>query len=135
MARYRILPTILVLLLMIPVIEIFILIQASRWFGFGFTVTVLIFLALLGFYLIKSQGFAIIGQFRREISMGQVPTAPLLDGLMILASGLLLLIPGLLTDFMGLILLMPAVRLTLRKKLTGYLIKFFVPERFIRIRW
>ncbi len=135
MARYRIFPTILLLLLAIPIIEVFILIQVSRWLGFGVTLTALLFLSLLGFYLIKSQGFAIIGQIRRQISSGQVPTAALLEGLMILASGLLLLIPGLLTDFMGLILLLPAVRLTLRKKLTGLLIKFFVPERFIRIRW
>ena len=128
-------PKILVLLLVIPVLEMFLLIQTGRWLGFWPTLAILIFLSLLGLYLVKSQGFAVMARIREAISRGQVPTAPLMDGLMILASGLLLLIPGLLTDLMGLLLLIPSVRLMLRQRLAGYLIKLFVPGRITRIRW
>lgn len=128
-------PKILVLLLVIPVLEVFLLIQTGRWLGFWPTLAILTFLGLFGLYLVKSQGFAVMARIREAISRRQVPTAPLMDGLMILASGLLLLIPGLLTDFMGLLLLIPSVRLMLRQRLTGYLIKLFVPGRITRIRW
>lgn len=125
----------LVLLLVVPIIEMLILVETGRRFGFWATLGALVILGLVGIYLVRTQGFAVIGKIKQEISLGQVPTTSLLDGLLVLGSGLLLLTPGLLTDFVGLAILLEPVRRVLRQKLKNLILKSFLPGRLIRIRW
>lgn len=125
----------LVLLLVVPIIEMLILVETGRRFGFWATLGTLVILGLVGIYLVRTQGFAVIGKIKQEISLGQVPTTSLLDGLLVLGSGLLLLTPGLLTDFVGLAILLEPVRRVLRHKLKNLILKSFLPGRLVRIRW
>lgn len=127
-------PRFLALLLVIPLIELLIIIKTGKILGFWVTLSLLIILSLLGLILIKNQGFSTIRKIRYELSLGHVPTDSLLDGLFILASGLLLLVPGLLTDLIGLSIFFNPFRRYLRQRLKEYLIKCFVPKKIIVFR-
>lgn len=124
----------LILLLVIPVIEMFILIQAGKIFGFWTTLGILITLGVLGIYLIKSQGLAVFGEIKNELARGQVPTRYLLDALLIIISGALLLTPGLLTDLFGLLLLVPPLRLRVGQKIAHVIMRYVLPNMIYR-RW
>jgi len=124
-----------ILFLTVPVMEMLILIQTGKVLGFWPTLGLLIVLGLLGIYLVKSQGFMVFQRIRHEIARGQIPTSSLLDGLLVLVSGILLITPGLLTDLIGLAILVPPVRRLLREKLKRLVLKMFLPRTFLRIRW
>lgn len=66
--------------------------------------------ALLGSFLVRRAGLSVIGRFRRKIDQGQIPGRELSDGAAILVSGALLISPGFITDAIGFLLLVPAVR-------------------------
>lgn len=118
-----------------PIVEMLVIIETGRRFGFWFTLGALIVLGLLGLYLVKKQGFAVITKIKYEISLGHVPTDSLLDGLLILVSGLLLLTPGLITDLLGLLLLIDPLRIILRRKFIKYITKILLPGHLLKIKW
>ena len=68
----------------------------------------------VGAWLTRRQGLKALAAVRSDVEHGIVPAAGLLDGVLILAAGLLLLTPGLLTDTAGLLLLVPRVRTAIR---------------------
>ena len=94
----------------VPIIEIWLLIKAGRAFGALPTIALLLAVSLAGAWLSKSQGLRTVSAIRDELAIGQLPTARLLDGAMILAGGILLLTPGFFTDFLGLFFLIPYTR-------------------------
>ncbi|MBK0326025.1 FxsA family protein [Rhodobacteraceae bacterium F11138] len=96
--------------LMVPLIEIALFIQVGGLIGLWPTLAIVIFTAVLGTWLVRSQGRLAMGQLRRSFSELDDPTEPLAHGAMILLSGALLLTPGFFTDAVGFALLMPPVR-------------------------
>ena len=58
-----------------------------------------------------------MAKVQKSLNRGELPSSELLDGLFILAGGLLLLTPGLLTDLVGFFCLTPLARQPLKKKL------------------
>lgn len=98
------------LFLIVPIIEIYLLIKVGSWIGGIPTVASLIFLSLLGAYLMRTQGFRIIAEIRDQLSRGRLPAAQLLDGAMVFVGGVLLMTPGFFTDFLGIFFLVPATR-------------------------
>lgn len=100
----------LLLFVLIPLIELALLIQLGSWIGFWPTIALVVVTGTLGALLAKSQGMRVLRQIQVELSVGQVPTSRLLDGLMILIGGIVLLTPGLLSDVAGLLLLLPVTR-------------------------
>ena len=98
------------LFLIVPVIEIYLLIKVGSVIGGIPTVACLVFLSLLGAYLIRTQGFRVLSQIREELSRGRLPAAQLMDGAMIFVGGVLLMTPGFFTDFIGIFFLIPATR-------------------------
>ena len=106
------------LFLLIPVIEIYLLIQVGSVIGGLPTVAILLAISLAGAWLVRSQGFRILSELREELAQGRLPAAQLLDGALVLVGGLLLATPGFFTDFLGLFFLVPATR-TLIKRWLG----------------
>jgi UPF0716 protein FxsA len=98
------------LFLIVPVIEIYLLIEVGSLIGAIPTVAILLLVSLLGAYLVRSQGFRIFLQVREELARGRVPAAQLLDGALVLFGGVLLMTPGFFTDFLGIFFLIPATR-------------------------
>ncbi|MFQ5637838.1 MAG: FxsA family protein [bacterium] len=94
----------------IPLIELALLIELGQAIGLLNTISVVILTGVIGAYLARSQGFGIFHRIQTELAQGKIPGASLLDGVLVLAGGLLLLTPGLITDFFGFTLLLPFSR-------------------------
>ena len=100
----------LVLFLLVPLIEIALFIQIGGAIGVWYTLTIVVVTAVLGSWLVRSQGARELGNLRSSFSELRDPTEPLANGAMILFSGALLLTPGFFTDAVGFALLLPPVR-------------------------
>lgn len=96
--------------LLVPLIEIALFIQVGGAIGLWATLLIVILTAVIGTWLVRSQGLMAMGNLRQSFSNLQDPTEPLAHGAMILFSGALLLTPGFFTDALGFALLMPPVR-------------------------
>ena len=107
----------LLLFIGIPLLEITLFIQVGGAIGLGWTLAIVIFTAVLGAWMVRSQGAQAMLNLRSSFSTLQDPTEPLAHGAMILFSGALLLTPGFFTDFVGFSLLIPGVRTALYKYL------------------
>ena len=98
------------LFLLVPLIEIALFIQIGGLIGLFPTLAIVIITAVVGTYLVRSQGLAVLNQVRGSFEELNDPTEPLAHGAMILFSGALLLTPGFFTDAVGFALLVPGVR-------------------------
>lgn len=98
-----------------PLLELTLLIEVSGQIGLGSTLAIVIATGLLGAALAKNQGLGIVRRIQEEIAIGQLPAEALLDGVFILAGGLLLITPGLLTDACGFLCLIPSARKRLKE--------------------
>ncbi|MEK6215956.1 MAG: FxsA family protein [Boseongicola sp.] len=98
------------LFLIVPLIEIALFIQVGGFIGLWYTLLIVVLTAILGTYLVRSQGLAVLNQLRGSFEELRDPTEPLAHGAMVLFSGALLLTPGFFTDAVGFALMVPAVR-------------------------
>ncbi len=98
------------LLLFIPLIEVYLLIKVGALIGVIPTVALVVFTAVLGAQLMRHQGLATLARVQTLLARGELPTVPMLEGVVILVSGALLLTPGFLTDTLGFLGLIPPVR-------------------------
>ena len=100
----------LILFTLIPILELYVLIEAGRQIGVGATIGLIFLTGIAGALLARSQGFQFLNRMQQDLNDGRLPTAEILDGALILAGGLLLLTPGFCTDLLGFTLLSPATR-------------------------
>ena len=94
----------------IPIIEIFLLIEIGSMFGALTAVTLVILTGFLGAFLARMQGLQTLYRIQESLREGRMPSGELLDALLIVIAGLVLLTPGFLTDSAGFLLLIPATR-------------------------
>ncbi len=112
--------------LAVPLIEIALFIQVGGAIGLWPTLGIVVLTAILGTFLVKTQGALAMNNLRGSFSRLEDPSEPLAHGAMILVSGALLLTPGFFTDGVGFALLMPPVR----SAVFGYLRKRVKVQRF-----
>ena len=96
--------------LLVPLTEIYVLIQVGSVIGALSTVILVVFTAVLGAALIRAQGLATLARMRATMDRGEVPAMELLEGACLLVAGALLLTPGFVTDTVGFALLIPGLR-------------------------
>jgi UPF0716 protein FxsA len=106
---------------LVPIVEIWLLIQVGRVIGPFPTLATLLIISLVGAWLARSQGFRAIVAIRDELALGRLPAAHFLDGALILGGGILLLTPGFFTDLIGLFFLIPLTRACLKGWLSTWL--------------
>lgn len=104
---------ILLAFLCIPIAEIAVFIKAGQIIGLGWTLAVVVLTAVLGTALLRRQGLKVLAQTQQKLDRGELPVGELFDGICLLVAGALLLTPGFITDFVGLALFVPPVRLLL----------------------
>jgi UPF0716 protein FxsA len=110
----------------VPLVEIGLFIQVGGWIGLWPTLLIVVLTALLGTYLVRSQGIMAMNNLRGSFSRLEDPSEPLAHGAMILVAGALLLTPGFFTDAIGFSLLAPPIRAAL----IGYARKHIKVKRF-----
>ena len=120
MSRRRIPGWLLVVaFIIVPLIEIFVLIQVGQVIGPWWTILLLIADSILGTWLIKREGGRAWAALRTALNSGQMPARELADGALILIGGTLMLSPGFVTDLAGILLILPFTRPLARRALTG----------------
>ncbi|WP_293575056.1 FxsA family protein [Phaeobacter sp.] len=97
--------------LMVPILEIALFIQVGGTIGLWPTLAIVVMTAVLGTWLVRTQGRLAMGQLRNSFQQLNDPTEPLAHGAMILFAGALLLTPGFFTDAVGFALLVPKIRM------------------------
>ncbi|WP_168205467.1 FxsA family protein [Bythopirellula goksoeyrii] len=100
----------LLLFTLLPLTELWLLVQLSGVFGFWTTIAVVLATGIAGAALARWQGFQALNRMQSEMQQGMLPAKALGDGALILVAGLLLITPGVLTDIFGLSLLIPPLR-------------------------
>ena len=100
----------ILILIGIPLIEIYFLIEVGSEIGALRTIGLSVLTALLGTTLVRHQGFGVLMRVRETSDRGDVPALEMLDAALLLVAGLFLLLPGFLTDAAGFLLLIPPLR-------------------------
>jgi len=91
-------------------LEIYVLVTVGQAIGGLPTVLLVIVTALIGTTLLRQQGWSTMSKAQLSIAEGKTPALEMLEGVVILVSGVLLLTPGFITDGLGLLGLMPFTR-------------------------
>ena len=87
--------------------EIYVLVSVGQAIGGLSTVLLVIITAFIGSSLLRQQGWSTMARAQQSMAEGRTPAMEMLEGVVILVSGILLLTPGFLTDGLGLLGLMP----------------------------
>lgn len=107
-------PGLMIALLVVPIAELWVILQVSDRVGVLNTIVLLIFVSVVGGLLLKQQGAATWRRLQTTLRRGEMPTIVAIDGALILFGGALLLTPGFLTDIVGLVMIFPPTRASLR---------------------
>ena len=112
--------------IILPIIEMYFLIQVGSFIGALSTISLVILTAIIGLMVIKAQGFQALMKAKVKVRNGEMPTEEISTGFFLIISGLFLLTPGFFTDSIGFLFLVPQVRLVIRN-----LMIFFLPNLFV----
>jgi UPF0716 protein FxsA len=111
-------PVLLVILfIVVPILELYVIIQVGQAIGVVPTLILLLADALLGSWLLKHEGRGAWRRFNEALAARRFPGKEVADGVLIVIGGTLLLTPGFLTDIFGLFLLLPPTRAIARRVL------------------
>ena len=91
----------------VPLVEIYVLIQVGQVIGPWWTILLLIADSILGGWLIRREGRRAWLALTTALNSGQMPAKELADGALILVGGTLMLSPGFVTDGLGILLILP----------------------------
>jgi len=105
---------VLVGLLVVMLIELYVLVQVASAIGVLNAIGLLLLISIVGAWIVKRQGMAMWRRAQLQITAGHTPTKEMADGVLLLLAGLLLLVPGFVTSAVGVLLLLPPVRVPVR---------------------
>lgn len=117
-----------VLLIAIPALEVWLLVQVGQAIGLLPTLIILFGEAVLGGWLMRREGGRAWQALNTAFTTGRVPSGELADAALILVGGVLLILPGFATDLIGFLFLLPMTRPLARK-----LVAFFLGRRIHRM--
>ncbi len=115
-------PLIATIFLIVPIIEIYLLIQVGQVIGAGWTVFLVVLTAILGVWLLRIQGLSTLTRAQRKLQGNELPAREILEGIGLVVAGALLLTPGFFTDTVGFFLLLPPTRIWLVKRMASRMV-------------
>jgi len=114
------------LFVVVPVLEIYVLIQVGQVIGAWWTVLLLVADGFLGSWLMKREGTKAWRALREALDERRMPARELADGALILIGGTLLVTPGFLSDVVGFFCVLPFTRPLARAALARFLDRKFL---------
>jgi UPF0716 protein FxsA len=96
--------------LVVPIVEIYVLIQVGQVIGAWWTVLLLVADSIFGSWLLKREGGRAWGALRQALGEGRMPARELADAALIVFGGALMISPGFVTDIFGLLAILPFTR-------------------------
>jgi len=103
-----------VVFLVVPIVEIYVMLQVADVIGVPETILLLIAMSFLGAWLAKLAGLGVLNRLQRTVRAGKVPSAELVDGALVLFAAALMIAPGFLSDCLAILLLLPPSRAVVR---------------------
>ncbi len=103
-------PVLTLIFLVVPVVEIFLLIQVGQVIGAWWTILLVVLTAIIGVRLLKIQGISTLMRAQEKLQSGNMPAQEMLEGVGLIVAGTFLLTPGFFTDAVGFCLLIPPIR-------------------------
>jgi UPF0716 protein FxsA len=116
-------PFLILLLIVVPLVELFLIIQMGQLVGIVPTLALLVLDSILGAVLLRHQGTRAWSRFRLALETRRVPATETADGALVVLGGALLLTPGFFTDALGFLMLIPPTRAVIRRIALGRAMK------------
>jgi UPF0716 protein FxsA len=98
------------LFFVIPLVEVYLLVQVGVAIGAGWTILLVIMTAIFGVSLLRQQGLQTLLNARQSMAKGQMPAMEIMEGFLLAIGGVCLITPGFFTDAVGFIFLLPLSR-------------------------
>ena len=111
--------SVLLLLLSIPLIEIYLFIKVGSYIGAFNTISLILITAIIGVIYARYEGFNTLKSGMSQLIKNQLPIYEIVSGAALAFAALLLILPGFATDILGLLLIFPPTRKLLFKKVTN----------------
>ena len=111
-------PVLAVAFVVVPLVEIWAILQVGQLVGPWWTIVLLVLDSMLGAWLIKREGGRAWIALREALQSGRMPAREIADGALILIGGTLMLSPGFVLDIAGIVLILPFTRPVARRLLT-----------------
>ncbi len=115
-------PFVAVIFLVVPLVEIYVLIQVGQVIGAAWTILAVVATAVIGVWLLRLQGLSTLMRARQKLDSNELPAQEMLEGVGLVIAGALLLTPGFCTDAFGFLLLFPPTRQWLTSRLAARMI-------------
>ena len=110
--------SILLLIILVPVIEIYLFIKIGTQIGAIYTISLIFLTAIIGVYYAKYEGLNTLRSAFSQISSNEPPTYEIISGAAIALGAIMLIIPGFATDLFGFLIIFPITRALLLSKFT-----------------
>ena len=111
--------SILLLIIIIPVIEIYLFIKIGSQIGAITTILLIFVTAIVGVYCAKYEGLNTLRSGFIQLRQNKSPTYEIISGAAIAFAALLLIIPGFATDIMGFLIILPVTRKFILRKFSA----------------
>ncbi len=100
----------LVAFVVVPLVEIYVIIQVGQVIGAWWTIALLVADSIFGSWLVKREGGRAWRALRVALGQGRMPAKELADGALIVVGGTLMLTPGFVSDVFGVLFILPVTR-------------------------
>src|SRR3954449_2296503 len=107
----------IVVFIVVPLAELYVIIQVGQAIGALPTIAILLLDSVLGSMLLRAQGRAVWPRFNETLAAGRMPHREVVDGVLVIFGGAFLITPGFITDIVGIFLLLPPTRVLIRRLL------------------
>ena len=122
---------VVLLIIGIPIIEIYLMIKVGGIIGAFNTILLIFFTAITGVYFAKLAGLNTLRSGFNQIIKNEIPIYEIISGAALAFAALLLIIPGFLTDIIGFLLIIPVTRKFLIRSISSKLKKRNIKENVI----
>jgi len=111
--------TLLLLIISIPVIEIYLFIKIGSQIGAFNTISLIFITAFFGIIYARYEGFNTLKSGMSQVIKNELPIYEIISGAALAFAALLLILPGFATDFLGLFIIFPPTRKLILKKISN----------------
>ena len=111
--------TAILLIIIVPIIEIYLFIKIGSQIGAFNTVLLIFSTAIVGLIYVRYEGFNTLKSAIGQVVKNEVPLFEIMSGAALVIGAFLLILPGFLTDVLGLFFVIPITRKLFFKKLTS----------------
>ena len=102
--------TVLLLIILVPIIEIYLLIKIGSQIGALSTISLILFTAFVGILYARYEGFNTLKSAIRQLLKNEIPVYEIISGAALAFAAFLLILPGFITDLIGLLIIFPPTR-------------------------